>query len=112
MHQGRVPPDEVHPYRVGGPVQCLGEVDGGGGGAGPGHHANGGDGNALVDDGDAILLGDVLPGLYQMLRVPADLIVDFPGGLFHVRVDAVQEGDAHGDGPDIQILVVDHVDGL
>ena len=112
MHQGGVAPDEVDAHGFGGVVQGFGEAHGGGGGAGPRHHGDGGDGDALVDDGDAVLLGDVLPGLDQVLGVAADLVVDFAGGLVHVGVDAVEKGDAHGDGADIQVLVVDHIDGL
>ena len=87
-------------------------MDGGGGGAGPGNHGDGGDGDALVDNGDAVLPGDVLAGFHQVLGVAADFVVDLLAGLVHIGVDAVQQGDAHGDGADIQVLVVNHVDCL
>ena len=80
--------------------------------ASPGNHGDGGDGDALVDNGDAVLPGDVLAGFHQVLGVAADFVVDLLAGLVHIGVDAVQQGDAHGDGADIQVLVVNHVDCL
>ena len=110
VDQGGVAADEVDAHRLGSPVQGLGKVDGGCRRAGPGDHGNGGDGDALVDDGDAILPGDVLAGLHQVLGIAADLIVDLLSGLVHIGVDAVQQGDAHGDGAHVQVFVVDHMD--
>ena len=67
-------------------------------------------GDALVDDGDAVLTADLLAGLHKVFRVPADLVVDLLRGFFHIGIDAVQQGNSHGDGAHIKIFVVDHVD--
>ena len=80
------------------------------GGAGDQRH--GCDRNALVDDGDAELPLDGLAGRHQPVRLPGDLLVDLPAGGLGVGIGAVQQGDAHRNGTDIQMLLVDHMDGL
>ena len=79
--------------------------------AGAGHQSHGGDGNALIDDGDAELPLDVLAGLDQLFGVAGDLFINLFAGPLGVRVAAAQERDAHGDGADVQMLLVDHLDG-
>ena len=71
---------------------------------------DGRDGNALVDDGNAKLPFDLAACRNQMLGLPADLVVNFPGAGLRIRVGAVQKRNAHGDGADVQMLMVDHID--
>ena len=79
--------------------------------AGACHQGHGGDGDALVDDGNAELPLDGLAGDHQFFCLTADLFIDLPAGGLGVGVGAVQQGDAHGNGADVQVLLVDHVDG-
>ena len=101
---------KLTPHGFGGPVQRCGKTHRGSSGTGAGHHSDGSHGDALVDDGDAVLTADLLAGLHKVFRVPADLVVDLLRGFFHIGIDAVQQGNSHGDGAHIKIFVVDHVD--
>ena len=112
VHQGGEATDEVHPHRLGRLVHGGGEGHVVAGAGRPGHQGHGGDGYALVDDGYAELRLNVLAGFYQLFRRGGDLVVDLPAGGVGVRVAAVQQAHAHGDGAHIQVLVVDHPDGL
>ena len=89
MDQSGIAADKVDPNSVGGPVQSLGEVYRGSGGAGPGDHGDGGDRDPLVDNGNAVLLADILAGFHQIFSVAADFVIDFLGGPVYVGVDAV-----------------------
>ena len=111
LHQGGVAADKVDAAGLGRPVQGQGKGHAVLRLAGPGHQGHGSDGNALVHDGDAELPLDVLAGLDQLLRIPGDLVVDLLTGPLRVRVTAAQQGDAHGDGADVQVLLVDHLNG-
>ena len=44
-----------------------------------------------------------------MLCPAADFVVDFLAGGLGIGVSAVQQGDAHGDGADVQVLLVEHL---
>ena len=112
LHQSGVPADKVDAAGVGRPIQCHGEGHVVLGVAAPRHQRHGRHGDALVDDGDTELALDVLTGAYQLLRAAADLVINFPAAAIRVLADAVQQGDAHSDGADVQMLLVDHVDGI
>ena len=49
---------------------------------------------------------------YQVGSLGGDLVVDILAGLFGVRVDAVQQADAHGHRADVQVVLGEHLDGL
>ena len=90
LAQGGKAADEVDARGLGGPVQRLGK-----GGVivrlrRGGHQCYGGDGDALVHNGDAVLLFDGLPRGHQMLGVRGDLVVNFVRGHFHIAVGAGQ----------------------
>ena len=112
LDQGGETADEVDAGSFGRPVQ--------GGGKGgvvvclrrSGHQGDGGDGDALVDDGDAEFLLDGLAGGHQIFGAAGDFVVDGVTGLPGVAAGAGQQGDAHGDGAHVQMLLVDHLDGL
>ena len=50
--------------------------------------------DALVDDGDAVLLADAVHNRDEIAREAGDLVVDLLARLVRVRVDAVQQADA------------------
>ena len=112
LHQGGEAADEVDAGGLGSPVQ------GGGKGRvivslrGGGHQGDGGNGDPLVDDGDAELRLDGLSGGHQLFGIPGDFVVDRIAGRLRVAAGAGQQGDPHRDGPHIQVLLVDHLDGL
>ena len=66
-------------------------------------------GNTLIDDRNAKLPLDLLAHFHQILCTADDLFIDLPGAGFHILMGAVQQGDAHSDGADIQMSLVDHV---
>ena len=67
LHQGGEAADEVDAAGLGRPVQGGGEGDVVLGVRSAGHQGDGGDGDALVDDGDAELPLDGLAGGHQIL---------------------------------------------
>ena len=76
------------------------------------HQRDGGDGDALVDDRDAELSFDTFADADEVCGAAGDLVVDFAAGYFTVRVGAVEQGDAHGDGANVELLLLDHSDGF
>ena len=112
LHQGGEAADEVHPHRLGRLVHGGGEGNIVGRAGRPRHQRHGGDGDTFVDDGNAELILNLPAGFHQLLGGGGDLVVNLPAGGVGVRVAAVQQADAHGDGADVQMLVVDHLDGL
>ena len=112
LNQGGEAADEVDAAGLCRPVQGQGE-----GGIvlrlrRRGHQGDRSDGNALVDDGDTEFFFDILPGLHQLFGVFCDFVIDFITGGVHIAVGAGEQGNAHCDGPHVQMLLVDHLDGL
>ena len=66
----------------------------------------------LVDDGDAIFPADVIAHFDQIFGLRGDLLVYLLTGTVDVRVRAVEQRDPHGDRADIQIFLIDHLDGF
>ena len=112
LHQRRVAADEVHAAGLGGPVHGVGKGNVVLRVAAAGHQRHGGHGDALVDDGNTELPLNLLARPHQMLRPTADLVIDFLAAALGILADAVQQGDTHGDGADIQMALIDHVDGI
>ena len=75
-------------------------------------HGNGSHGQTLVDDRNAVHSLDGLAGGNQRFGKTADLFINLVAGPTDIAVRTVQEGNAHGDGADVKILVVDHADGF
>ena len=112
VHKGGVAAHKVHAHLFACGIQCLGKVHGVCIGAGTQQHGNGGDADPLVDDGNAVLGADMLHSGHQIGCLGGDLIVDFFAGLLRVRINAVQQADAHGDRAHVQIVLREHLDGL
>ena len=112
VHEGRVAAHEVDADLFARSVQRLGKIHGVSLRASTQQHGDGRYADALVDDGDAVLGADMLHGGHQIRRLGGDLVVDLLTGLFRVRVDAVQQADAHGHGAHIQVVLREHLDGF
>ena len=112
VDEGGVAAHEVDAHLLAGGVEGLGKVHRVGVRAGAQQHGDGGDADALVDDGDAVLGADVLHSRNEPGGAGGDLVIDFFAGFPGVRVDAVQQADAHGDGAHVQIVLREHLDGL
>ena len=110
MHQRAEAADEVDPHSLGCAVQRFGVLHRVGIGRGAQQHGNGRYADALVDDGDAVLLADAVHNRDEIAREAGDLVVDLLARLVRVRVDAVQQTDTHRDGADIEILGGEHLD--
>ena len=111
LHQGGEAADEVDAGLLGRPVQSLSKGHIVVGVRSPRHQGDGSHRDALVDNGNAKLRLNVLSGLHQVLGGGGDLVVDLLTGHLGVGVAAVQQRDTHGDGADIQVLLVNHVNG-
>ena len=70
--------------------------------------ADGRDGYALVDDGYAVLGGDVVARFHEIARKPFDLAVNLLRRAFFAVRDAVEQRDRHRDGADVEVLTVYH----
>ena len=78
----------------------------------PGKAVNG-QGELFKESGFAnVLLLNILPRGHQMLGLAGDLVVNVVAQAVPVVADAIEKGDAHGDGADVQILLPDHLDGF
>ena len=112
LHQRGIAAQKVHAAGLARPVKGQGEGNVILRVAAARHQRHGGDGDALVDDGDAEFAFDIPARLHQLFRTAADFVVNFVTAALGILADAVQQGDAHGDGADVQMLLVDHVDGV
>ena len=112
LHQRGIAAQKVHAAGLARPVEGQGEGNVILRVAAARHQRHGGDGDALVDDGDTEFAFDIPARLHQLFRTAADLVVNFVTAALGILADAVQQGDAHGDGADVQMLLVDHVDGV
>ena len=112
LHQRGIAAQKVHAAGLARPVKGQGEGDVVLRVAAARHQRHGGDGDALVDDGDTEFAFDIPARLHQLFRPAADFVVNFVAAALGILADAVQQGDAHGDGADVQMLLVDHVDGV
>ena len=65
-----------------------------------------------MDYRDTVILADLLSCLYKILRISVDLVINLCSGLVYIIINTVKKRDAHCDSPDIQILIVYHIDGL
>ena len=76
------------------------------------HQGNGGHRHALVDDRDAKLLFNLAAYGYQTLCTARNLVIDSVADDGDVISCAVVEGDTHGDGTNVKVLLLDHIDGF
>ena len=76
------------------------------------HQCDGGDGDALVDNRDAEFGFDTFANADEVCRAAGDLVVNLAAGYFAVGVGTVEQGDAHGDGANVELLLLDHSDGF
>ena len=112
LHKGGKTPDKIHA------ALCRRPVHGPGKGhvilrlAGSRHQGDGRDRDALVDNGNAELPLNGLSRFHQILGRAGDLVIDLVCAHLRIAVGAVQQRDPHGNGPDIQMLLVDHFDRL
>ena len=112
LHQSGKAAEEVHADLPRRPVQGVGIGNVALRSAARRHQGDGRHGNPLVHDGDAEFRLQLLPGLHQISGQTADLVIDLLAAAVDVGVRAVQQGDAHGDGADVQMLLVNHADGI
>ena len=76
--------------------------------AGGGDLRHGGNGDALVHNGDAVFALQALGRLDQVLRGGGDMVVHLGAHALKVLVRATHKRDAHGDGADVEVLLGDH----
>jgi len=111
LHQGGIPADKVDAHLFGRAVQGVGVP----------HHVpsgsarqygDGGHRNALVDNGDSVLLLDFIAGPHKLPGPGGDFVVHLLAGARNIAVHAVQQRNTHGDGADVQVLLLNHGDGF
>ena len=73
---------------------------------------NGCHGDALVDDGDAEFAFKLLGHGNQVLCGAGHAVVHLAGHGFHAAVAAAAQGKPQRDGANVQVLLVDHVQGF
>ena len=112
VDEGTEATDEVHSDCFGCCVKGAGEfyvvlVTGG-----ACHQCDGGDGDTLVDNRDAELSFDTFADADEVCSAAGDFVVDFAAGYFAVGVGAVEQGDTHSDGANVELLLLDHSEGF
>ena len=113
-HERGVAADQIDADLLGRPVERvrdLHEVVGALAGAGADQRDRG-DGDALVDDRDAVIAFDGLAGRHEILGIGGDFVVDVVADGIDVIGRAIQQADAHGDGAHVELLLLDHLVGL
>ena len=109
LHQRRKTADEVDTAFLGSLIHCDGQRHIGVGIAGVAHNCNGCDGDPFINNGNTEFPFNLLTNLYQIFCALGDLIVNSLGAHVYILVGAIQQGDAHSDGADIQVSFVDHI---
>ena len=112
VHQRAEAADEVDAHGLGRAVQGFGVHDRVRVGGGAQQHGNGRNADALVHDGNTVLAADAVHGGDKAARQAGDLVVDLLAGFLAVRIDAVQQADAHGHGADVKVFIGQHADGF
>ena len=112
LHRRGKAADEVHTAGLSRPIHGQGKGHKVLCSTAGGNQSHGGDGNAFVDNRDAELAFNILAGFYQIFSVTGDLVINLVAAALRILADAVQQGDAHGDGADVQMVLVDHIDGV
>ena len=112
VHQRAEAADKVYPHFMGCFVQRFGQWHIIIGVAAFAHHGNRRYGNTFIDDRHAQVGFNIFPGLNQLFRFFRNFVIDFIRADFHIRMPAVPEADAHGDGTHIQVVVRDHLRGF
>ena len=112
VHQSTVAAHKVYTHLFTGGIQSFCKLHRVGIRAGTQQHGDGCDTDAFVDDGNTVLGTDMLHRGHKVCGLGGDLVIDVLAGLFGVRVDAVQQADAHGHGAHVQIVLREHLDGL
>ena len=109
VHQSAETADKVYAHFVSRPVQrpcqrhIIGSI------AAFANHGNRRHGNTLVNDGHAQVRLDIFPGPYQLFRFLCNFVINFIRADFHIRMPAVPQADAHGDGTHVQVVMGDHL---
>lgn len=75
-------------------------------------HGNGRHGYTFVNNRDSVQLGNILTCANQISGFAQDFIVHLFTGNINIAVTAIQKRNPHGYGADIQIFVLDHIDGF
>ena len=111
LHQSGVTANKIDAASLGCPVQGKGKRQIVPGIAGAGYQSHRRHGNALIDDGNTKLPLNILAGFYQLFCITGDFVIDLIAGLLRIGVAAAQQRNTHGNGPDIQMLLIDHFNG-
>ena len=112
LHEGREAADEVYAGGVGRAVERLCERHIAVRARGRADHGDRGDGNTLVDDRDAELALDLLAGRDELFCTARYLVVDLVREHIDVVRREIAQRNAHRDGADVKVLLLDHLDGF
>ena len=112
LHERGKAADEVDAGRTCGAVERLGERHIAVRGRHRADHRDRGDRNALVDDRDAELALDLLARGDQLFRAAGDLFVNLVRQHVYIVAGEVAQRNAHCDRADIEVLLLDHLDGF
>ena len=65
-----------------------------------------------MNNGNAIFLFNRLAYRYQIGGAAGNFLINPVAGQVDIAVHTAEKGDAHGDGTDIEMLLLDHSDGF
>ena len=109
MYKRAVAADKVYANGIGCSVKSLCEFDRAHAGACRSKHSNRSNGYSLVDDRNTEILADILAGLYKILCIAADLVVNLTARAVDIAVDTVKQRNTHCDRSHVKVFVVDHM---
>ena len=111
MHQRGKAADEINAAIFCRPIHSNGQRHIGICVAGIANDSHRGYGDALIHNGNTELPFDLLAYFYKVFRTANDLFIDPIGADLNILVGAIQKRNAHGNGTDIQMPLVDHILG-
>ena len=63
-----------------------------------------------MNNRDTVFFFDIFAGFHEVFCVSCDFIINIFAGFFCGTVRAVEQGDTHGNGSDIEMFLADHID--
>ena len=112
IHQSGEAAQDVHAYRVSRALQRFRNRHIGSRREAPCHQGNRSHRNAAIDDGHAVLSGNIMAHFGQVLCLLADGVINFIAQDLLIIGHAAQKRDPHGDGAHVQFILVKHALGF
>ena len=112
LNKGGVTADKVNANCLCRFFKCYGKLNNFACLASGGKHCNRGHGNALVYNGNAIFMLNFVTNGHQILGGAGDFFINLLAGSINVRINAVKQRNAHCNGANVKIFILNHCNGF